>query len=276
MVACGTSSQPAAEQVCSDGISSSSNGQALSTTPPEGSSSASVNATPPSLPVPEPTQSLRTPTPDPANGAEEQVGLDPDVDPPDLLSPKTGRRIIKFSQPDGYGTKERTLEIHSILPRDAIPEIDNPLFITAKEASQNLVDRDLVIGLSFNGEHKAYSTAFLSSREVVNDVIGGKPVAVTWLPLCFTGIVYAREVAGMELTFGVSGKLIMNALVMYDRQTETLWSQFLGQAMEGELAGETLGIMASQLVMWSTWKEEHPDTLVLDTGGGVYDQYNSY
>ena len=74
----------------------------------------------------------------------------------------------------------------------------------------------------------------------------------------------------------MSGKLIMNALVMYDRQTETLWSQFLGQAVEGELVGETLGIMASQIVMWSAWKEEHPDTLVLDTGGGVYDQYNSY
>ena len=150
-------------------------------TPSEGSSSAIADTTPPpSLPVPEPTQPLRTPTPDPANPAEEQVGLDPDVDPPDLLAPKTGRRIIKFSQPDGDGTKERMLEIHSILPRDAIPAIDNPVFITAEEASQNLVDRDLVIGLSFNGEHKAYSTAFLSSREVVNDVIGGKPVAVTW------------------------------------------------------------------------------------------------
>ena len=76
----------------------------------------------------------------------------------------------------------------------------------------------------------------------------------------------------MELTFGVSGKLIMNALVMYDRQTETLWSQFLGQAVEGELAGETLGIVASQLVVWSTWEKEHTDALVLDTGGGVYDQ----
>jgi hypothetical protein len=88
--------------------------------------------------------------------------------------------------------------------------------------------------------------------------------------------VYAREVAGRELTFGVSGKLIMNALVMYDRETETLWSQFLGQAVEGELVGETLGVVSSQLLLWSTWKEEHPDTLVLDTGGGVFDQYNSY
>ena len=179
-VACGTSSQPAAEQVRSDDTSSSSNDQAVSTPPSEGSSSSSVSTTPPSLPVPEPTQPLRTPTPNPANVSEEQVSLDPDVDPPDLLASKTGRRIIKFSQPDGDGTKERTLEIHSILPRDAIPAIDNPMFITAEEASQNLVDRDLVIGLSFNGEHKAYSTAFLSSREVVNDVIGGKPVAVTW------------------------------------------------------------------------------------------------
>ena len=102
------------------------------------------------------------------------------MDPPDLLAPKTGRRIITFSQPSGDGTKERTLEIHTILPRDAIPAIDDPVFIMAEEASQNLVDRDLVIGVSINGEHKAYSTAFLSSHEVVNDVIGGKPVAVTW------------------------------------------------------------------------------------------------
>jgi hypothetical protein len=176
-VACGTASQPAAEQVRSDDTSTSSNGQALSTPPPEDSSTATRS---PSLPVPEPTQPLRTPTPDPANQAEDQVGLDPDLNPPDPLNRDTGRRIIKFSQPDGDGTKQRTLEIHSILPRDAIPAIDNPVFITAEEASQNLVDRDLVIGLSFNGEHKAYSTAFLSSREVVNDVIGGKPVAVTW------------------------------------------------------------------------------------------------
>ncbi len=80
----------------------------------------------------------------------------------------------------------------------------------------------------------------------------------------------------MELTFGVSGKLIMNALVMYDRQTETLWSQFLGQAVEGQLAGESLEFVASQLVLWSVWKAEHPDTLVLDTKGGVFDQYSGY
>ncbi len=88
--------------------------------------------------------------------------------------------MIRFSQPSDNGTRERTLEIVSILPRDAIPAIDNPVFITAEVASNNLVDTDLVIGLSLNGEHKAYSTAFLSSHEVVNDVIGGKPVAVTW------------------------------------------------------------------------------------------------
>ena len=89
-VACGTSSQPAAEQVRSDDTSSSNNDQAVSTPPSEGSSNSSVSATPPSLPVPEPTQPLRTLTPDPANVSEEQVGLDPDVAPPDLLASKTG------------------------------------------------------------------------------------------------------------------------------------------------------------------------------------------
>lgn len=73
------------------------------------------------------------------------------MNPPDPLNRDTARRIIKFSQPDGNGTKEHTLEIHSILPKDAIPVIDNPVFITAEEASQNVVDPDLVIGLTFNG-----------------------------------------------------------------------------------------------------------------------------
>ena len=87
---------------------------------------------------------------------------------------------------------------------------------------------------------------------------------------------YAREIEGRELTFGVSGKLILNAMVMYDRQTDTLWSQFLGEAVEGPLAGTTLDFVASRLTRWSLWKEEHPDTLVLDTGTRAYDQYDSY
>ena len=78
------------------------------------------------------------------------------------------------------------------------------------------------------------------------------------------------------LTFGVSGKLILNAMVMYDRQTDSLWSQFLGEAVEGPLAGAKLELVSSQLTTWSAWREEYPDTLVLDTLGPVSDQYAPY
>ena len=179
-VACGASSQdadePAPASDASPNVAQAAPTPYLDTPSGTGETAASAQ----SLPAPEPTQPANTPTPSATDAAEGQVGLDSDINPPDPLNRDTGRRIIRFSQPDGDGTKERTLEIHSILPRDAIPAIDNPVFITAEEALENLVDRDLVIGVSVNGEHKAYSTAFLSSHEVVNDVIGGKPVAVTW------------------------------------------------------------------------------------------------
>jgi len=88
--------------------------------------------------------------------------------------------------------------------------------------------------------------------------------------------VYAREVQGQTLTFGVSGKLIMNALVMFDRETETLWSQFLGEAVQGELAGTPLEVVPAVLTRWESWRQLHPDTEVLDQGGFVIDAYNNY
>ena len=87
---------------------------------------------------------------------------------------------------------------------------------------------------------------------------------------------YARTVKADTLTFGVSGKLIMNALVMYDRETETLWSQFLGEGVEGPLRGERLTLVPSRLTTWGDWKAEHPNTLALDTGSRPYDPYSSY
>ena len=87
---------------------------------------------------------------------------------------------------------------------------------------------------------------------------------------------YAREVAGRELTFGVSGKLIMNALVMYDRQTDTLWSQFLGVAVAGPLEGTMLEPLPSRIMEWAQWRDLHPDTLALDQGGRRSDAYASY
>ena len=78
------------------------------------------------------------------------------------------------------------------------------------------------------------------------------------------------------MTFGVSGKLIMNSLVMYDRETESLWSQFLGEAVEGPLSGSSLELLPAQLTSWSAWREQHPNTLYLKTGGIPFDPYLDY
>ena len=88
---------------------------------------------------------------------------------------------------------------------------------------------------------------------------------------------YSRTIGDEEHTFGVSGKLIMNALVMYDHQTRTLWSQFLRKGVEGELKGVELDVVPVTQTTWATWKELHPDTKVMSTGGlGTYDNYNGY
>lgn len=160
------------------------------------------------------------------------------------------------------------------VPRDSIPAEFDPVFRPAEWADEllpterapepRMAASEQVIGVSINGEHRAYSVPYLGRREIVNDVVGGRKIAVTWCPLCYTAIVFDREVDGRELTFGVSGKLLMNSLVMYDRETGSLWSQFAGEAVFGPLDGTRLEIVASQLTPWSDWRRQYPDTLVLD------------
>ena len=91
-------------------------------------------------------------------------------------------------------------------------------------------------------------------------------------------MVFARSIEGQELTFGVSGKLIMNAVVLYDHQTETLWSQFLAEGVQGPLTGVRMELVPSQLTTWGAWTAQHPDTLLLDRGFGLFraDRYEGY
>ena len=121
------------------------------------------------------------PFPSTPTEAPEESGasnLDKDVAPADPAKGPEPKVAAAFSRPEGG--KERELEIIDILPKDGIPSVDNPEFLDASEASTQIGQQDLVIGVSLNGEHKAYSTAFLSSHEIVNDTVGGVPVAVTW------------------------------------------------------------------------------------------------
>jgi hypothetical protein len=97
-----------------------------------------------------------------------------------------------------------------------------------------------VIGVVGEHERRAYSTWQLDRHEIVNDTFEGRPIAVTWCPLCGTGIVYARNLGPRTLTFGVSGMLYRDALVMYDRETGTLWSRIDGRARHGKSGGPTI------------------------------------
>ena len=165
-------------------------------------------------------------------------------------------------------------------PKDGIPSIDDPKFVTAKEA-QFVSDEDIVIGLSINGESKAYPLFILVWHEIVNDVIGDTPVAVTYCPLCYTNQVFDRTLDGTVVEFGTSGKLYNSNLVMYDRLTDSYWSQGLGIAITGELSGDMLDTIPFDVITWRDWKEVHPDTLVLTTETGhirsyATDPYGNY
>ena len=152
-----------------------------------------------------------------------------------------------------------------LLDQDAIKSIDDPLYIPAGEAEEELDPDERVIGVVINGDARAYPIPILSNHEIVNDIVGGEPVAITWCPLCYTALVFSRNVDGQDeqLSFGVSGKLLYNTLVMYDRQSNTLWSQLYGAAVEGDLAGRTLSVFPSVNTEWAEWQSQYPDSMVL-------------
>ncbi len=147
-------------------------------------------------------------------------------------------------------------------PKDGIPSIDRPEFIAVSEV-EDLAPTEPVVGLTVNGEARAYPLRILTWHEIVNDTIGGKPVAVTYCPLCNSAIVFEREFEGQILEFGTTGKLRNSDLVMYDRTTESWWQQFLGEAIVGELTGSKLKMLPSRLESWERFALRHPEGQVL-------------
>ena len=134
-------------------------------------------------------------------------------------------------------------EIRSVIPRDAIPAIDEPRFLGLDEASEWLAPEAPVIAFERNGDARAYPLEILTWHEIVNDVVGGEPVIVTYCPLCNSAIAFSRLVDGEERTFGVSGSLRRSDLIMYDRETETLWQQLTGEAIVGHDTGTVLDFL---------------------------------
>ena len=159
--------------------------------------------------------------------------------------------------------------------KDGIPAIDRPRFVPASKASRNFMDEgDRIIALVVNGKKKAYPIKILNWHEIVNDSIGGRRVVVTFCPLCGTGMVFDANAAGRRLDFGVSGLLYQSDVLLYDRQTESLWSQIKQEAVTGKLIGTRLQLLPSIQTTWGAWKKQHPDTFVLSTRTGYSRNYD--
>jgi hypothetical protein len=157
-------------------------------------------------------------------------------------------------------------------PPDGIPSIDEPRFLSTDEVDF-LDDAEPVLALDVDGDARAYPLQIMTWHEIVNDTVGGLPVAVTYCPLCNTAIAFDRRLGERTLSFGTSGMLYQSALVMYDRQTESLWSHFSSQALAGTLAGERLATFPVATVSWAEWRDAHPDGLVLSRDTGVDRDY---
>ena len=153
-------------------------------------------------------------------------------------------------------------------PKDGIPALDAPRFVTVSEADAWLKPNEPVISFQIGGDARAYPIQMLIWHEIVNDTVGGVPVAVTFCPLCNTAIVFERTVSGRVLDFGTTGRLRFSNLLMYDRQTESWWQQAIGQAIIGQLTGTMLVSRPAAILSWTTFKTAHPDGRVLsrDTG----------
>ena len=164
----------------------------------------------------------------------------------------------------GTGIRPRVVPpdvtVRDVLPRDAIPSIDDPTFARSYFGDPG----DEVIVVEPGGAPaRAYPVRVLSYHEIVNDRVGDRPVAVTWCPICGSAVVYDAQVDERELTFGVSGKLADDALVMYDRETGSEWKQPTGEAIAGDLEGSTLEVLPAPLVTWERFESDHPDGVVL-------------
>jgi len=156
--------------------------------------------------------------------------------------------------------------------KDGIPALTDPHFTTAKQ-DKWLEDDDRVVGVSLNGVAKAYPVRILNYHEVINDDFDGMRVAITYSPLCGSVMVYRTETAGQNWEMAISGLLYNNNALYFDRETESLWSQTMGRAVAGPVAGQSLDLLPATLTSWSEWKTRHDETLLLDDETGYQRNY---
>jgi len=204
----------------------------------------------------------------PGNDTARPIGRERVV----LTEDDRSTRLRSATQSWGTNWNKHTVDYTELLsggpPRDGIPSIDEPKFIGQQEAQQWLAGNEPVIALEINGDARAYPLQILTWHEIVNDTVGDVPVIVTFCPLCNSAITFDRRLEGQVYEFGTSGLLRNSDLVMYDRTTESLWQQFTGEAIIGDMTGTQLSFFPSSLVSFTEFQAAYPEGRVLsrDTG----------
>ena len=180
------------------------------------------------------------------------------------------------SGPNGFDLEGASIPVEEIQrggpPRDGIPALDDPVMVGPGDTAWP--DEVLVLGISHGGEARAYPIPVLDWHELVNDQVGKVPVLVSWCPLCGTGMVFdRRDDKGRARSFGVSGLLYRSDVLMYDRETESLWSQISSEAVSGPSKGQRLPLMRSRIESLAEWRKRHPKTQVLSRRTGFRRDY---
>ncbi len=158
-------------------------------------------------------------------------------------------------------------------PKDGIPAIDDPQFVPVSTADAWLRALEPVTVFQEQGEIRIYPFQILTWHEIVNDTVNGRPIVVTFCPLCNTAIVFDATINSQPLDFGTTGRLRFSNLLMYDRQTESWWQQASGEAVIGELTGNQLTFLPAHIISWQEAKTQYPNALVLSRETGFNRRY---
>ncbi|RKX34361.1 MAG: hypothetical protein DRP71_07365 [Verrucomicrobia bacterium] len=178
---------------------------------------------------------------------------------------------------EGFNLRNVTIPPNGLIsggpPKDGIPSISNPKFLSINQVNY-MESRDILISVTSGDETRGYPFRILNWHEIVNDHIGDDYFAVTYCPLCGTAIVFDARVNGIVRNFGVSGMLFQNNVLMYDRGTESLWSQFMLQSVSNTMQKTRLKWRLSEQMTWKDWKQKYPDGKLLSTNTGFSRRYD--
>ena len=186
---------------------------------------------------------------------------------------------FSFSKDNGFDLTEALIPADQIYnggpPRDGIPAIDQPNFVRSNNA-KFLKQDDRILGLVYEDVTRAYPIKILNYHEIVNDQIHQQAIIISYCPLCGSGMAFKTKFNHRDNTFGVSGLLYNNDMLLYDRETLSLWSQILSKAISGKMKGTQLDLLVLHNTTWKDWLQRYPDTEVLSTNTGYRRQYNRH